>query len=368
MRRSLFKGSRASLYALEEEDGKGSEKSSSGKLKRKKKKELDQEKKKELEQEKKESMDELFDVLMSSDELRMDDQRVTKVHPPPHHVISVQSSTGTPPASHSPSHSLSDKFDSIRPLSAEGNTSPVAKLSSDQSLNKIRQTRHPRISNLLEAHSLPQVLSRSDENVYHTVSMVSPSSDSPRPFSASTAPYHPRQVSTASSGYSDSRRSSTDSLSNSFNSDLMRNTSYNSASEFKRTSSLDGIIDDISGHTVDTSGHTDVKTTNGNGVSSSTSGSNGAVESSSVDASNKEASNGLPVVVSPRTRRFSRSYQALYSASLGACASDVLQKSRKLSLPAKVGSSTFQSPKKPHNQRMSTSLMNWRLEESVVEM
>ncbi|XP_019851946.1 PREDICTED: cortactin-binding protein 2-like [Amphimedon queenslandica] len=359
LRRSLFKGSRASLYALEEEDGKGSGKSSSGKLKRKKKKELDQEKK--------ESMDELFDVMMSSDE-RMDDQRVTKAQAP-HHVISVQSSTtSTPPANHSPSHSLSDKLESIRPLSAEGNTSPVAKLSSDQSLNKIRQTRHPRISNLLEAHSLPQVLSRSDENVYHTVSMVSPSSDSPRPFSASTAPYHPRQISTASSGYSDSRRSSTDSLSNSFNSDLMRNTSYNSTSEFKRTSSLDGIIDDTSSYV---SGQTNGKTTsvvNENGLSSQPiSGSNDA-ESCSVDVTNKETSNGLPVVVSPRTRRFSRSYQALYSASLGACASDALQKSRKLSLPTKVGSDTYQSPKKPHNQRMSTSLLSWRLEESVVEM
>ena len=357
LRRSLFKGSRASLYALEEEDGKGGN-SLSGKLKRKKKKELDQERK--------ESMDELFDVLMSSDE-RLDNQRVPEA--PPHHVIPVHSSTSTPPSNHSPSHSLSDKVESIRPLSAERNSS-VAKLSSDQSLNKMRSTRHPRISNLLEVHSLPQVLSRSDENVYHTASTIPPVSESPRPFSASTAPYHPRQISTASSGCTDSRRSSTDSMSNSFNSDLLRNTSYNSASEFKRASSLDGIIDDEKSITTGSyvSSHAEVKTTsiNESGLSSPTSSVDPSVDPSSVDVS-KEA-NGLPVVVSPRTRKFSRSYQALYSASLGTCASDSLQKSRKLSLPGKVGSCTYQSSKKPQIHRMSTSLLSWRFEESVVEM
>lgn len=388
----MFRGSKASLYAVEEEDGGGGGGGSS-KLKRKKKKE--QKDQKEDEESKGEKMEELFDVLMQADE-RMDDQRVQ----PPHHVISVVSSSpqATPTTSHSSSHSLTDNLDVIRPLSAD--RSPSFTPSSDLSLNKLRKTQHPRISNLLEVHSLPHVLSRSDENVYHTSTVSSnPSSlvlnNSPRPFSTSTAPYHPRQISTASSdaAFSDSRRSSTDSMTNSCisgstsraQSELIRS----GGSEFTHASSVEGMVNHQRGCSAVTDNDgsslsaaegltsTDTSFIDQNSYSVHVTSTPVTVDSNpnskqnSVDISNDApaAADSNPLVASPRTRKLSRSYQALYSASLGFCDTDSFRatQSRKISLPAKI-----EGPPSPSRRglkrMMSSSLLDWTLQESVVEM
>lgn len=284
---------------MEEEDA-------SSKNKKKKKKKHGEE-----DDEGKASIEQLFDVLMTATD-RMEEQRMS----PPHHVIKVVS---PPQSEHSPSHSLSDQLDSIRPLSADS----MSRSSEHGGLSGGGRKTHPRISNLLETHTLPRMRSRSEDNVYLTA--LSGHADLPRP--TSEASFHHHHVSTSSDALSDSigGLSSTDSMTNSFNSNQ--------------------ILD------LDTNKPTIEQLT---------------IEQPSMDLltigqPSKADSNGTRTPdrsgISPQTRRMSRSYQVLYSASLGYCTS---LPSRKNSMPLTSSNGIYPIP-----HQFSTTLQEWSMDTSV---
>ena len=198
LRRSLFKGSRMSLYAVEEEDA--------SKAKRK---------------EKQDNMENLFDMLMTTTDSRLNEQRMTLSTTPPHHVISVSSSEGTPETTPTKLnlslHSLSDQLDPVRPLSADN-------LSRSSPHDTIPRKKHPRISHLVESHTLPRQRSRSEDNVF--LSSLADYDEYRHPSSDASLNHHRTQVSNSSDALSDSIRSSTDS--NSLASiGLLRDSSHN---------------------------------------------------------------------------------------------------------------------------------------------
>ena len=126
----MFKGSKSSL--IEEDDKKNKKEEENDKIK----------------------IEDLFNVLMSSD--KMDEQRIS----PPHHVITISpqtTPTATPkttPNTKIKSHMLTiDQSDLSRPLSAD-------------SISKSRTPTHPRVSKLVENHIFPHRRSRSEDNVY----------------------------------------------------------------------------------------------------------------------------------------------------------------------------------------------------------
>lgn len=169
-----------SLYAVEEEDA--------SKAKRNEKQD-----------------ENLFDMLMTTDS-KINEQQMTVPTTPPHHVISVSSSESTPETTpiklNSSLHSLSDRLDPVRPLSADN-------LSRSSPHDTIPRKTHPRISHLVESHTLPRQRSRSEDNVF--LSSLGDYNDYTRPSSDASLNHHRTQASNSSDALSDSIRSSTDS-------------------------------------------------------------------------------------------------------------------------------------------------------------
>lgn len=204
----MFKGSRQSLYAVEEEDG--------SKAKGK---------------ERQDNMENLFDMLMTTTDSRMNEQQMTLSTTPPHHVISVSSSEGTPETTPTKLnlslHSLADRLDPVRPLSAEN-------LSRSSPHDTIPRKTHPRISHLVESHTLPRQRSRSEDNVF--LSSLGDYDEYTHPSSDASLNHHRTQVSNSSDALSDSIRSSTDS--NSLAS-VLRDSSHNNLVTDGTPSSID---------------------------------------------------------------------------------------------------------------------------------
>lgn len=153
---------------------------------------------------------------MTTTDSRMNEQRRTLSTTPPHHVISVSSSEGTPETTPTKLnlslHSLSDRLDPVRPLSAD-RSSPH---------DTIPRKTHPRISHLVESHTLPHQRSRSEDNVF--LSSLADYDEYTHPSSDASLNHHRTQVSISSDALSDSIRSSTDS--NSLAS-VLRDSSHN---------------------------------------------------------------------------------------------------------------------------------------------
>lgn len=186
-----------SLYAVEEEDA--------SKAKR---------------NEKQDNMENLFDTLMTPGS-RINEQQMTRPTTPPHHVISVSSSESTPETTpiklNSSLHSLLDRLDPVRPLSADN-------LSRSSPHDTIPRKTHPRISHLVESHTLPRQRSRSEDNVF--LSSLGDYNDYTHPSSDASLNHHRTQASNSSDALSDSIQSSTDS--NSLASvGLLRDSSHN---------------------------------------------------------------------------------------------------------------------------------------------